>query len=89
MQPTNFVWQGACVAFLTYNAAIGTKIVEKALRPLFDKHTSAPGRTARAEGAGHTLNYLIQVVSVTLGGGYLTASAYRKAQGTSLQPEVV
>jgi hypothetical protein len=84
MQPANFVWQGALIAFLTYNPAIGTKIVEKALRSLFDKHTSAPGRSARAEGAGHVLNYLIQAVPVTLGGGYLTASARRRVQGTRL-----
>ena len=89
MQPRDFAWEGAFLAFATFNGVIGTVIVEKALLSLHDNVTSAPGRSARAEGAGHVINYLIQVVFVTVAGGYFTASAYKKAQGTSPYSEVV
>jgi hypothetical protein len=66
-----FAWHGALIAFFFYNANMGLEILKKAFLSLYENRISEPGNDAKAEGYGHLLNYLIQLICWTRVGGYL------------------
>ncbi len=71
MSISPFSWQGASIGFLGFNAAIGLEIMKKAYVALSGNGASGPGRKAKSEGAGHILNYLIQLAIVAVWGVFL------------------
>jgi hypothetical protein len=71
MWTLTFALEGAMIGFVVFNAAMGVEMMRKAYHALYKNRTSTPEANPKAEGAGHLLNYLIQVVTWTVGGGYL------------------
>ena len=66
-----FDLDGALIGFVVFNATMGVEMMRLAYSALYKNRTSTPEANPKAEGLGHLLNYLIQVVTWTVGAGYL------------------
>lgn len=86
MGTLGFGWEGALVGFLTFNAVKGVDIMMKAYRSLYENYVSTPEGDASIEGKAHVLNYLIQVVTITGGGGYVARK--REVSHIGMSPNV-
>jgi hypothetical protein len=64
-------WEGALVAFLTFNAVKGVDMLMWAYVSIYDGRPSIPGEDAQAEGKGYIMNYFIQLLVITGAGGYM------------------
>lgn len=78
-----FSWQGALTAFIAFEACIGLPIAKKTYIAWFENADPYPASNARAAGAGHALNYTIQFLIATLGGGFATGTTEIITDSTS------
>jgi hypothetical protein len=77
-----FGWYGAFLGFLGFHAAMGIDIAKKAYQSLYGDAAFRSRRNANAEGAGHILNYFIQLAILTTWEGYLAGIDEKRVQDT-------
>ena len=66
-----FGWEGALVAFLTFNAVKGVDMMMQAYLSIFEGRTPTPGEDAQAVGKGYIVNYFVQLLATIGAGGYV------------------
>ena len=85
MVAVSFSWEGALVAFLTFNAVKGVDIMMNAYLAFYEDRVSTPGGDAKTDGKAHILSYAIQIVTITCGGGCVARKGAQSYFGTSLK----